>query len=158
MNNREDNELIMKRLDRDFASIEWINMYPSYSFRNLPIIRSNHGPIILDFEFLTPFRHKPFRFELMWTTHPSCKSMIQQAWESNSVGSRAAQLWEKFLNVKKYARNWNKSVFGKVDYEIKLKQAQLQQIHNSIRFIMDVRKERLLRGDLEELLDREEMM
>ena len=84
--------------------------------------------------------------------------MIQQAWESNSMGSRAAQLWAKFLNVKKYAGNWNKSVFGKVDYEIKLKLAQLQQIQNSIRSITDVRKERLLRGDLEELLDREEMM
>ena len=158
MNNREDNEFIMERLDRAFATVEWVNMYPCYSLRNLPIIRSDHGPIILDFEFLTPFRRRPFRFEHMWTTHPSCESMIRQAWESNSVGSRAAQLWAKLLSIRKSARNWNKSVFGKLDYEIKLKQTQLQQIQNSIRSVEDVRKERLLRGVLEELLDREEMM
>ncbi|XP_023877910.1 uncharacterized protein LOC111990365 [Quercus suber] len=101
MNNREDNEFIMERLDQAFATVEWINMYP-------------------------------------W--------------------SRAAQLWAKFLSVRKSARNWNKFVFGKVDYEIKLKQAQLQQIQNSIGSVEDIRKERLLRGELEELLDREEMM
>lgn len=77
---------------------------------------------------------------------------------SNLVGSRAAQLWAKFLSVRKSARNWNKFVFGKVDYEIKLKQPQLQQIQNSIGSVEDIRKERLLRGELEELLDREEMM
>ena len=49
-------------------------------------------------------------------------------------------------------------MFRKLDYEIKLKQTQLQQIQNSIRSVEDVRKERLLRGVLEELLDREEMM
>ena len=94
----------------------------------------------------------------MWTTHPSCKDMVQQAWLFQSHGSRAKQLWKKLLNVKKMALAWNKQVFGKVERDIKLKQDQLQQIQNSISTIEDVRLERSLRNDLEELLNREELM
>lgn len=125
MNNREENGLVMERLDRAFASAEWINMYPSYSLRNIPIIRSNHGPVILDFDYQTPFRKRPFRFEHMWTTHPSCKDMVQQAWVFNSHGSRAKQLRKKLLIVIRKALEWKKNVFGKVERDIKLKQAKL---------------------------------
>ena len=55
MNNKE-NDFVMERLDRSFANVEWVNLYLLYSLRNLPIIRSNHGPIILDFDYQTPFR------------------------------------------------------------------------------------------------------
>lgn len=91
----------MERLDKAFAIVEWINMYPSYSLRNIPIIRSDHGPVILDFDYQTPFRKRPFRFEHMWTTHPSCKDMVQQAWVFNSHGSRVEQLRKKTLNCHK---------------------------------------------------------
>ena len=110
------------------------------------------------FDYFTPFRKRPFRFEHMWTTHPSCKDMVQQAWLFQSHGSRAKQLWKKLLNIKKIALAWNKQVFGKVERDIKLKQDQLQQIQNSISTIEDVRLERSLRNDLEELLNREELM
>ena len=50
MNKREEESFLMERLDRDFASIEWINQYHLYYLRNLPIIKFDHGPIILDFE------------------------------------------------------------------------------------------------------------
>ena len=92
MNNIEDTDLVMERLDKAFASIDWLNQYLSYSLRNLPIVRSDHGLIILDFEYLTPFIKRPFRFEHVWTTHPSCKNIAQQAWLFHSHRSRAEQL------------------------------------------------------------------
>ena len=42
--------------------------------------------------------------------------------------TRATQLNNKLLNVRKEAINWNKSDFGKVDSEIKRKLADLQEI------------------------------
>lgn len=114
MNNREENDLVMERLDRAFANIEWINLYPSYSLRNLPIIRSNHGLILLDFELQTPFRKRPFRFEHMWVSHPACKDMIKQARSPHGhryQGSRAEQLRRKLLNVQMVVMVWNKTVF-----------------------------------------------
>ena len=158
MNNKYDTDLVMERLDRAFVSIDWLNQYPSYSLRNLPIIRSDHGLIILDFDYFTPFRKRPFKFEHMWTTHPSCKDMVQQAWLFQSHRSRVEQLWKNLLNVKKIALAGNKQVFGKVQRVIRLKQDQLQQIQNSISTIKDVRLERSVRNDLEELLNKEELM
>ena len=57
MNRREEDSFVMERLDRAFASTEWINHYHLYYLRNLPIIRSDHGPVILGFEHQTPFRN-----------------------------------------------------------------------------------------------------
>lgn len=50
MNKREEESFVMERLDRVFACVEWINQYHLYYLRNLPIIKSDHGHIILDFE------------------------------------------------------------------------------------------------------------
>lgn len=76
MNRRGGEYFVMERLDRAFASMEWVNTYPSYSLRNLPIVRSNHGSILLDFELNQSFRRRPFRFERMWITHHSCKGVV----------------------------------------------------------------------------------
>jgi len=103
MNNREDGDFVMERLDRAFASVCWVNSYPLYSLRNLPIIRSDHGPIILDLEVQGPFRKRPFRFEQMWLTHPRCREMVQQAWDVQSHGPRAIRLRNNILNVKRIA-------------------------------------------------------
>ena len=147
----------MERLDRAFASTEWINQYHLYYLRNLPIIRSVHGPIILDFEHQTPFRIRPFRFEHMWITHPSCRDMVSKAWEWQSSGSRAVKLRNKFNNIKIVARKWNREVFGRVEIDIKSKIDQLQQLQNSINSLEDIRKERQLREEIEDLLDKEEL-
>ena len=103
MNKREDEDFVMERLDRAFGSVEWVNQYPYYSLKNLPIIRSDHGLILLDLEVQTPFRKRPFRFELMWLNHEDCIEMVQHAWDLHSIGSRATQLRNKFINVRRMA-------------------------------------------------------
>lgn len=56
------------------------------------------------------------------------------------------------------ASNWNRTVLGRVESEIKRKLAHLQEIRNTITTPDDLRRERCLREDLEELLNREEQM
>ena len=48
-------------------------------------------------------------------------------------------------------------VFGKVDREIKDKQKILQNLQNSVQTLMEVRNDKLLREDIENLMDREEI-
>lgn len=84
MNRHEDDTFVMERLDRAYASVDWINTYPHYNLLNQPIIRSDHGAIILDFDFKQPFRKGPFRFERMWLTHEDCKSVAQHAWNTHT--------------------------------------------------------------------------
>ena len=144
--------------DRAFASIEWVNFYPKYVLRNLPIVRSDHGPILLDCESFSPFRRRPFRFEKMWLSHPSCKSVVQKAWHNRVKGSRAFQLRHKLINVRDEFQVWNKEVFGKVENEIHMKQNQLKLVQNSISSLQDVKREAELRDELEVLMQREEVM
>ena len=50
MNNREEEGFVIERLDRAFATADWVHSYPHYSLHNLPIVDSDHGPILLNFE------------------------------------------------------------------------------------------------------------
>lgn len=47
---------------------------------------------------------------------------------------------------------WNKTVFGKVDKDITDKQLELQQLKDSIHTVEDVKKERELRLEIENLM------
>ena len=78
MNKREDEAFVMERLDKTFASVEWINSYLHYALKIQPILRFDHGSIILDFEMQQPFRRRLFRFKRIWITHD--KDMVQNAW------------------------------------------------------------------------------
>lgn len=158
MNNREEDNFVMERLDKAFASVEWIEAYPNYALRNHPIIRSDHGPIILDFDLKLPFRRRPFRFECMRTTHPSCKEVVQKAWSNSTSSSRAYQLMHKVASVRKEFIQWNKDVFGIIEQEIKQKMRLLLDLQNNITSVADVGEERVHREDLESLLQREELM
>lgn len=49
MNGRENEAYVMERLDKAYASVG-INFYPHYALQNHPILRFDHGSIILDFD------------------------------------------------------------------------------------------------------------
>ena len=64
----------------------------------------------------------------------------------------------KITNVKKQFIKWNKQVFGKVRKEIKDMQKILQDLQDSIQSFADVRKERELKEEIENLMTRREIM
>ena len=84
--------------------------------------------------------------------------MIQNAWKVYTQGSRAFKLQHKLGKVRKKAIEWNKTVFGKVEKDIKEKQQKLQEVQNTIQTLADVRKERDLREEIESLMIREAIM
>ena len=45
--------------------------------------------------------------------------MIKQAWSLQKTGSRVAQLRNKLRNIRRKAPDWNRTVFGRVESEIK---------------------------------------
>ena len=80
--------------------------------------------------------------------------MVSKAWEWQSSGSRVVKLRNKFNNIKIVARKWNREVFGRVEIDIKSKIDRLQQLQNSINSLEDIRKERQLREEIEDLIRR----
>ena len=157
MNNRLENNFVMEKLDRAFTSVDWINFYPHYGLKNQPILHSNHGLVLLDFDIVMPFRPRPFCFEHMWITHPSCRDVVQKAWHNHFIGSRAFQFKNKTHKLREVFTQWNRDVFGEVEKEIGRKKNELQLLQNSILNNEDVRKVRVLREELEVLMHRDEL-
>ena len=60
--------------------------------------------------------------------------------------------------MRSVALEWNRNVFSRVETEIWRKENQLQQIQNAINTLDDTRRERAIREELEDLLDREELL
>uniref|UniRef100_A0A2N9EFY2 Endonuclease/exonuclease/phosphatase domain-containing protein n=1 Tax=Fagus sylvatica TaxID=28930 RepID=A0A2N9EFY2_FAGSY len=127
MNKRKGNDFVMEKLDRAFANIDWFESYPNCLVTNLPIIGSNHGPIILDTDPSTPFKRRPFRFEWMWTTHPDCPVSIKNAWLTNPTrGSHAYCLTKKLENIRDKLKAWNKTSFRLIIQQILTKKEELR--------------------------------
>lgn len=63
-NNRENEGLIMERLDRGYASEEWLSEFPHAYIHNLPITISDHGPILLNTQLDTSSRKVPTKSKI----------------------------------------------------------------------------------------------
>lgn len=58
-------DAIFERLNRTVANPPWINFYKDARVENLPLVGSDHGPILLSMsKSLESNRFPPFRFEV----------------------------------------------------------------------------------------------
>jgi hypothetical protein len=128
MNKKKGADFVMEHSDRAFANNEWLDTHPASLVTNLPIIASDHGPIILDTNLRTLFKHRPFRFEWMWNSHPDCRSLVKNAWKDKiASGSHAFCLTKKLENVRDRFKVWNKQSFGVLDKQILVKKEELRR-------------------------------
>ena len=159
MNKRKGADFVMEHLDKAFANIEWLDTHLASLVTNLPIIASDHEPIILDTNPRTLFKHRPFRFEWMWNSHPDCPSLVKNAWKDKiPSGSHAFCLTKKLENVRDRFKVWNKQSFRVLDKQILVKKEELRKAQENIHSLQDVLTESKLREQLEDLMDREQIM
>lgn len=82
----------------EIGNAAWLADHPNTLLINYPIIDSDHGAMLLHTAKPKRYERRPYRFEAMWTTHPQCEKVIQQAWQTNDSGLDAFKLVRK-LNV-----------------------------------------------------------
>ncbi|OMO78934.1 Endonuclease/exonuclease/phosphatase [Corchorus olitorius] len=157
-NNRGQGNRTWERLDRAFANPPWLRKFEEAEVVNLPVSVSDHGPLILHLEKRPPFRIRPYRFEIMWTTHPQCRQIIQKAWESHVHGSAAFKLARKLTFTKSSLRDWNKNVFGNVRLRKKELEKELEELQSKVDNELHSTRESIVRSELERVLEQEQIL
>lgn len=76
-NNRLGKKAIYERLDRSYATSDWRIMFPNAITWNLPILLSDHSPIILDFNPKNSKRHTPYKMEAWCLSKPAIEKIIE---------------------------------------------------------------------------------
>ncbi|XP_016676354.1 uncharacterized protein [Gossypium hirsutum] len=92
---------IRERLDRGVASLNWVNLYPSYQLEHLSYSFSDHCPILLDTmgrkrsELCN--KDKIFRFEAKWCFENSFEQEVKRYWAdySGSVLDRLERMGQQ---------------------------------------------------------------
>lgn len=79
-NKQQGKDLVLERLDRCLANVEWCFNYPNTTVYHLPMLYSDHAPIIA---ILNPKNRRPkrsFMFENWWLLEPDFNQHAHSAW------------------------------------------------------------------------------
>lgn len=165
-NNREGINVVWERLDRVFVNVCWLEAFPTTSVFCFPVVKSDHSPLIISTCNELPRRFRPSKFEAMWLVNNACNDVVQSAWNESFQGSAVYFLMSEIHHTMFCLRKWNKNEFCHVPTKIKnltqqLQDTQIELSKNSILTEVGCNlsmKEKALRLELNEWLDREEVM
>lgn len=94
---------------RALCNLEWKDRFSNVLVRHLLIVKSDHTLVLIQLEGVENVpRHKDFKFQAAWLTHPGFKEVVSGAWDKNMNFAD---------NVSKMAstlRMWNRNVFGNI--------------------------------------------
>ena len=107
-------------MDRVLINDHWLLVYRDARVENLPIIGSDHGPIVLHLDKRNiSLKVKAFRREEFWFHIPEFIDVVKDAWNTHFVGSNAFQLVKKIQAFRQKVKAWNKLEVGNVEENIK---------------------------------------
>ncbi|XP_060968612.1 uncharacterized protein LOC115704452 [Cannabis sativa] len=129
-NARKGEKNIRKRLDRGLADSSWCTSFPNAKILNLPILGSDHSPILLSNSEVQSKLNYPFRFLEVWTSSPECEKVVNGAWKFEARGRIDEVLLKKLGNTKRELKRWNQLSFGFCDKNLKKLKSELGDIQN----------------------------
>ncbi|RVW43419.1 putative mitochondrial protein [Vitis vinifera] len=120
------NNQTMSRLDRFLVNEGWDCRFSHSRQSVLPRPVSDHFPILLEGGGLRN-GPSPFRFENMWLKVEGFKDLLKAWWEGDNFNGAASYvLAEKLKVVKTKLKEWNRDVFGRVEYRKNVALEQMQ--------------------------------
>ena len=94
-----------QRIDRCLGNAEWCLAFPSTAIYHLPMMYSDHAPILATLNSQRPRLSKPFRFENWWLMDKDYHHIAQTSWNKSSNRVFSQKL--KFLAAD--LKKWRKS-------------------------------------------------
>jgi hypothetical protein len=134
-----------RKLDRAVCNQSWLDVYHSLSVSTLTKHRSDHYPLLLEFQLSRITFASQFKFIRMWSLHPDCEAIVKNCWTSEVIGCPMFVLSKKLKILKEKLKCWNKESFGNVHDFVTSAETKLQR----------VQQQNQLNGQTEELLEEE---
>ncbi|XP_057790987.1 uncharacterized protein LOC131008105 [Salvia miltiorrhiza] len=137
---------VESKIDRGLFSEDFSNLWDSTYTQALPRITSHHSPLLLRCVKNSQQGPRHLRFFHMWTTHETFLDTVAASW-SQGVDSNCPiyTVMFKLKRLRNVLKDWNKSVFGRVE----------RMMDDSQRELMEVQNQIAIHGYTEALFDRE---
>lgn len=92
--NKRDDEA-RERIDRVLVNMDWIETFPNSVVQNLPLLGSDHSPMLLQLDVQERKARKAFKFELNWAEEKGCGDVVKNNWRTDRNGSHGFKLMRK---------------------------------------------------------------
>lgn len=156
-NNQREEANICERIDRAMANVEWRQHFPKAQVFHEVVLGSDHCPLILNCTLPLKRVPKLFKFESMWSTHPTCEDIISDSWDSRVQGSSMFRLAQKLRNCRQSLKEWSAKEFGNNKRKLEALKSQLAVIQVDCPSDSNMGDMYQIKKEIETLLDREEM-
>jgi mannosylglycoprotein endo-beta-mannosidase len=127
-NHQQDNP-ILRKLDRALANGEWFAVFPSALAVFDPPGDSDHAPCIILIDNQPPPSKKSFKYFSFLSSHPSYLAALSTAWEENTlVGSHMFSLRQHLKVAKLCCRTLNRLRFSNIQQRTAQSLTRLEDI------------------------------
>ncbi|GLT59228.1 hypothetical protein SLA2020_320600 [Shorea laevis] len=152
---------VVEKLDRGLATYAWKGAFPQAKVRLLPALSSDHKPlwITLDgrYNCMNGNRGR-FLFEEMWLRDNSCRNVVESSWSSAGTNGGWESLLQKVQVCADNLASWNVRHFGHVRRRLQQCIKNIESLSNLPLSDDVLSEEQQLTAELEEWLEREEVM
>ncbi|WVZ78989.1 LOW QUALITY PROTEIN: hypothetical protein U9M48_026623, partial [Paspalum notatum var. saurae] len=105
-------------IDRAFASVDWLGLFPDHWLRALSSDCSDHAPLLLH-TCCVPWVKRRFRFESIWPKFPGFLETVVEAWSVSSPLADPCRLLDiKLRNTAKALQSWSAKFVGSVRLQL----------------------------------------
>lgn len=108
----------MERLDRMFATVDWLEAFPNHCLKALSFEHSDHCPILLQSDCgFWPKRH--FRFESFWLRLPGSLDVVGAVWPATLLHADPCRVLDyKLRNVARALMSWSAKQVGSIRLQL----------------------------------------
>ncbi|GJV90120.1 reverse transcriptase [Tanacetum coccineum] len=111
-NKRMDGANVRERIDRALGNDSLLEAFPYQSLTHLPLIGSDHSPLLYQTCSRPKKKRKKFKFESMWTLKNSCEDVIQDSWSTSNSNNEIECLRKNLTSCAASLDSWSRCHFG----------------------------------------------
>lgn len=119
--------------DKVLVNGPWLSSFPLSKANFLLPSVSDHSPSITTVGSSQRGKPKPFKFFDMCITHPNFLKVVKDVWDVPVDGNPIFRVAQKLKATKILLKQWNRSVFGCIDTQLKNARNEMYKIQEARR-------------------------